>query len=218
MPKTPRADSVFINCPFDPQYWPLLEVIVFTVLACGFRPRSALEAAGSGDVRLEKILRLIDESRLGIHDISRVELDRDNGLPGFNMPFELGIFVGAKAFGSADQKRKACIVFDTERYRYQKFLSDIAGQDIRAHGRKVERVIQQVRDFLATHCPPDVVLPGGRALVERYQRFRRGLRRSCADLHLDPQSLTFRDLTVLIVGWTDKYPLPHHSHAPTLTV
>src|SRR5215213_2738037 len=132
MPKTPRADSVFINCPFDPQYWPLLEVIVFTVLACGFRPRSALEAAGSGDVRLEKILRLIDESRLGIHDISRVELDRDNGLPGFNMPFELGLDIGCRRFsGRRDKKR--ILILDRERFRYQQYLSDISGQDIRAH-------------------------------------------------------------------------------------
>jgi len=35
--------SVFINCPFDNQYWPLFEALVFTVIACEFEPRCALE-------------------------------------------------------------------------------------------------------------------------------------------------------------------------------
>lgn len=209
--------SVFLNCPFDSAYRPLFEAVTFAVYDCGFFPRCALETEDSSQVRIDKISGIIRQCRLAVHDISRTQLDSGNRLPRFNMPFELGIFFGAETFGTGEQKRKACIVFDTERYRYQKFLSDIAGQDIRAHGRKVERVIHLVRDFLAAQCPPSIILPGGHAIVDRYRAFRAGLRRSCAGLHLDPQSLTFRDLTVLIVGWTYKYPLPHHSHAPTLT-
>lgn len=209
--------SVFLNVPFDSAYRPLFEAVTFAVYACGFLPRCALETEDSSQVRIEKITGMVRQCRLAVHDISRTQLDRDSRLPRFNMPFELGMFFGAKAFGSGDQRRKACIVFDTERYRYQKFLSDIAGQDIRAHGRSVERVIQQVRDFLATQCPPHVVLPGGRALMARYEEFRRELRLSCARLHLDPRSLTFRDLTVFIVGWMDVSPLPHHAHSTALT-
>lgn len=29
-------NSVFINCPFDPEYWPLFEAIVFAAYDCGF--------------------------------------------------------------------------------------------------------------------------------------------------------------------------------------
>jgi hypothetical protein len=46
--------SVFINCPFDRAYKPLLDAIVFAVFDCGFRPRCALEIEDGGQVRMEK--------------------------------------------------------------------------------------------------------------------------------------------------------------------
>jgi len=48
------------------------------------------------------------------------------------MPLELGIFLGAKRFGGPKQKRKNCLILDREKYRYQQYCSDIAGQDIKA--------------------------------------------------------------------------------------
>lgn len=122
--------NVFINCPFDAANRPLFEPVTFAVYDCGFYPRSALEVEDSTQVRIEKIQTIIRESRLAVHDISRTELDRITCLPRFNMPLELGIFLGAKAFGSREQKRKAAIVLDTQPFRYQKYISDIAGQDI----------------------------------------------------------------------------------------
>ena len=41
---------------------------------------------------------LISASPRSIHDLSRVELG-ENELPRFNMPFELGMALGAKRFG-----------------------------------------------------------------------------------------------------------------------
>lgn len=204
-------NSVFINCPFDADYRPLLEAVVFAVYDCGFVPRCALEFDDSSQVRIQKITSLIGECRLAIHDISRTELDDEFALPRFNMPFEFGIFVGAKAFGVRDQRRKACVVLDVERYRFQKFISDIGGQDIREHHRSVGALIQQVRDFLSCHHPSTVILPGGRALVERYTDFARQMTESCARFRFDRDTLTFRDLTVLVVGWIVTHPLPHHA-------
>jgi hypothetical protein len=111
--------NVFINCPFDRKYRALLRAILFAVHDCGFRARSALEVEDSGEVRVQKILRIISESPFGIHDISRVEPDRSTNLPRFNMPLELGLFLGAKAFGVADQQAKRCIVLDEQPYRYR---------------------------------------------------------------------------------------------------
>lgn len=199
--------SVFINCPFDSAYRPLFEAVVFAVYDCGFYPRSALEVDDSSEVRIGKIIRIIKECRLAIHDISRTQLDRGTRLPRFNMPLELGIFIGAKAFGSKEQRRKAAIVMDTDRYRYQQYISDIAGQDIRAHGGTSAELIDQVRNFLITHCGEGVSLPGGGKIVERYTRFRRGLPAICAELHLPREKLTFRDLTTLVVGWLNNNPL-----------
>ncbi|MEO1034443.1 MAG: hypothetical protein AAFX44_02670 [Pseudomonadota bacterium] len=60
-------------------------------------------------------------------------MDNENGLPRFNMPLELGVFVGAKRFGDSAQKNKKTLILDREPYRYQEFISDIAGQDIKSH-------------------------------------------------------------------------------------
>ncbi len=131
--------NVFINCPFDSAYRPLFEAISFATSDCGYHPRCSLEVDDSSQVRIEKITGIIGESRLAVHDISRTQLDSSTRLPRFNMPLELGIFLGAKSFGSGDHKRKVAIILDTDRYRYQKFISDIAGQDIRAHGGRTTK-------------------------------------------------------------------------------
>jgi hypothetical protein len=96
--------DVFINCPFDAKYRPLLRGLLFAVHDCGFRARSALEVEDSGEVRVQKIVRIIAESPFGIHDISRVEADPRTNLPRFNMPLELGLFLGAKAFGDSGNR------------------------------------------------------------------------------------------------------------------
>ena len=74
--------------------------------------------------------------------------DKNSGLPRFNMPLELGIFLGAKKFGIEEQKRKKCLILDTKPYRYQQFISDIAGQDIQAHNDAPELTVKVVRDWL----------------------------------------------------------------------
>ena len=51
--------DVFINCPFDDAYRPIFLAIVFAAFRCGLRPRSALENANSGQVRIDKIIALI---------------------------------------------------------------------------------------------------------------------------------------------------------------
>jgi hypothetical protein len=145
------ARQVFLNCPFDDDYRPIYEAIIFAVLHCGFVIRCAREREDSGETRISKIVEIIRASQFGIHDISRVELDKPNGLPRFNMPLELGLFLGAKTFSSeTKQKLKRCLILDTEPYRYQKFISDIAGQDIRPHYGKPENALILTRNWLAT--------------------------------------------------------------------
>lgn len=199
--------SVFINCPFDPAYRPLFEAVAFAIYDCGFLPRCALEATDGTQVRIEKITAIIGECRLAVHDISRTEPDRTTGLPRFNMPLELGIFLGAKRFGGRVQRGKAAVILDVQRYRYQRYISDIAGQDIRAHGRRPAEAIRHVRDFLCTYCPPGELLPGGDHVADRYRRFRADLDAACRALHLRPSRLTFRDLGNLIVTWMRVNPL-----------
>ena len=60
--------------------------------------RCALEGDDGSVVRLDKIFAIMAECRFGIHDLSRTTLDSANRLPRFNMPLELGVFLGGQAF------------------------------------------------------------------------------------------------------------------------
>lgn len=192
--------SVFINCPFDTEYGALLDAIVFAVHDCGFIARCALELRDTSEVRLNRIFGLIRACRFGIHDISRTELDADNNLPRFNIPLELGLFLGAKAFGGAKHSSKACLVLDTEQYRYQKFCSDIAGQDPSAHGGDPARAIRVVRDWLRPYSRAR--LPGAQRIVQRYSEFRAQLPSMLANAGLDSE-IIFADYSALVTEWLE---------------
>jgi hypothetical protein len=206
MPRVPRnseADeyeiSVFINCPFDSAYTRLFNSVVFTTIYCGFRARCSLEIDDGSQIRIEKILKIIEECRFGIHDLSRTQLDKSHKLPRFNMPLELGMFLGAKRYGIGIQKRKQCLILDRDSYRYQKFISDIAGQDIQSHASKSERAIAITRDWLRS-CSARP-MPGGIAIHREYRRFVLRLPAICRDLHLKPSEMTFNDYTNIVAEW-----------------
>jgi hypothetical protein len=199
--------DVFLNCPFDSNYRPLLRGLLFAVHDCGFRARSALELEDSGEVRVQKIVRIIGESPYGIHDISRVEADPKTGLPRFNMPLELGLFLGAKAYGDSGNQGKRCMVLDREPFRYQRFCSDISGQDIRAHAGKITLAIELVRNWLSTTEPAQgMVIPSGSVIASRYKAFRNAQPAGCDRLQLNPRRLTFGDDVTLVVGWLQENP------------
>lgn len=150
---------------------------------------------------MEKIAALILGCKFGLHDISRTEPDRVTGLPRFNMPLELGLFLGARRFGSGRQRVKNCLVLDLERYRYQKFISDIAGQDISAHGGNPLLAIRAVRDWLSDAAGKNAKLPGGVTIATRYQAFLEVLPATCAQLGLAVGELTFNDYRVQVEEW-----------------
>ena len=150
----PYDRQVFLNCPFDDDYYPLLRAAVFTIQACGFTARIALENTGSESVRLDRLVRMIGQCGLGIHDLSRVRLTSPSDLPRFNMPFECGVFYGARRFGAQAQRRKRFLLLDQEPFQYQRTMSDVAGLDPRAHGNDPEKLIACIRDFLAEGLDP----------------------------------------------------------------
>jgi hypothetical protein len=198
---------VFINCPFDGAYQPLTECIVFTVIACGFSPVSALQEQDSGTIRLDKIKRLIGSSRLGIHDISRTEVDGIYHLPRFNMPFELGMDIAACHYGESFLRTKRIIILDAERYRYQKFISDIAGQDIVAHDNSVAETIGKIRPWLNAWTELEKApLIGSKILIEIHQDFQNELLEFCERRGLDAHHLDFIDLTCVMQSWTKTNP------------
>ena len=207
------GDSVFLNCPFDDAYAPIFRALIFAAHDCGFLARYEQEAEDSGAVKITKIRKIIRACQHGIHDISRVELDRMSGMPRFNMPFELGLFFGAQEYGSGRQRQKRSLVLDADAHRYKTSCSDIAGQDVRAHENDPGRAIRATRDWLNTFRNPpraggpavsSSLLPGAKAVSDRYARFQRELPTLCDRLRLDPDELQFVEIRTLIEEWVDQ--------------
>jgi hypothetical protein len=200
VPSNLKSNHVFINCPFDSAYRPIFNAIVFAVYDLGFVARCALEEDDAADFRLSKIERIVEECKFGIHDLSAVALDATTNLPRFNMPLELGLFLGCKRFGPKAQSKKRCLILDADLYRYRTFISDISGQDLRSHSGEAESAIREVRDWLRA-ASRRRTLPGGGQIIEHYQRFQNDLPRICTELTLEPDRLTFLDFSDATVQW-----------------
>ena len=176
--------------------------MVFTIIACGYTPRCALDTQDGAEVRLSKIAALIGECDWAIHDLSRVQTRRGE-LPRFNMPMELGLHLGAKLFGDARQKAKRALILDADRHRYDRMLSDISGQDIEAHAENVDRMIACVRNWLSDGRPHHArPLRGAQVLQREYGRFKTDVVALLKAHRLDPLSrLTHRDYVFAVRQW-----------------
>jgi hypothetical protein len=192
--------DVFINCPFSDDYLQHFRAIVFCVTRSGFNVRCALEADDGTENRFDKICKIIAGCRLAVHDISKTELDQKSKLPRFNMPLELGLFLAAKKFGNSLQRKKRCIILDRKPYRYQKFISDISGQDIHSHDGKISKLIEEIASWLR-HELPRYHVPGGVAIAVEFRAFCRALPRICDVSGLKPEELTFKDYQKMAENW-----------------
>jgi ribosomal protein S16 len=167
-------DNVFINCPFDRRYKPILNAIVFAIHDAGFVARCGLEVIDSGPTRLATIISIISECTYGIHDISRTETGGKSKLPRFNMPFECGLFWGCLSYGEKRHTKKRILVLDSEEYRYRKSISDISGQDIKAHNNDPRIAMDKVRSWLNAGSKRTTI-PGGKAIWDHYVLFQKEL-------------------------------------------
>jgi len=118
----PFDASVFINCPFDEEYAPLLEAAIFCVVYLGFVPRLASERLESGENRLDKIIEMIRGSRYSIHDLSRCKSAKAGDAFRMNMPFEFGIDVGLRRSGDKRLSLKKFLIFERDQYDLKKAL------------------------------------------------------------------------------------------------
>lgn len=141
------AKNVFINCPFDKGYVPLLRPLVFTILYFDYIPRIATESFDSGEIRINKILKLIKESKYSIHDLSRIQSSKAKEISRFNMPLELGFDIGCRKYKGNEWSRKKCLILESRQFRYQKAISDLSGSDIRKHNNNPENLVRQVRNW-----------------------------------------------------------------------
>lgn len=174
----------------------------------GFLPKCAKDKSNAGQTRIDKIYELIDQSKYSVHDISRTEPDAVNNLPRFNMPLELGLDLGCKRFGQPHHKEKVILVLDTEQYRFQKYVSDIAGQDIDAHGNDAASVIEVVRNWLRRELNYRLfVTPSGAKIYQRYQDFEAALPTICTAMSWDINNLPFMDFSAAAAQWVHDNPI-----------
>jgi hypothetical protein len=188
---------VFINCPFDDGFKELLYAIVFTVYHCGFIPRSSLEEDNALNNRLAKIEQIIENCKYGIHDLSRTE-SNTSSLPRFNMPFELGLFFGAKRFGDQEQNSKVALVLERQKYLYQQFISDLNGIDMYAHNNDPKKAIKIVRDWLK-NSSGESTIAGHVIIIKKYVDFVENIfPQAINNLGLEMNGLTFNDYCLII--------------------
>jgi hypothetical protein len=177
------------------------------VIDCGFIPRSALEQTDSGQIRLIKIREIIRASKYAIHDISRIEVTSTNPLPRFNMPFEFGLDLGCRFFGPKQLTYKQCLVLETQPYRYQAVLSDIAGQDIRAHNNSPDTAISIVRNWHRVASGRRTV-PGPSHIKAHFRDFTAALPAVADRIGLDRHDLQFVEYVSLTEEWLKTVPAP----------
>jgi hypothetical protein len=170
LPDIPFEHCVFINCPLDKDYEPILQAMLFCIVYLGFSPRLSTERSDSGEGRLEKIRELIESSKYSIHDLSRCQATKKGEHFRLNMPFELGIDYGCRQYFGKGREKKKLLVLEEKRYRYQAALSDLSGCDIEAHGGNFQKAVRKVRNWLVSEA--GVAADGANRILGAYADFQ----------------------------------------------
>jgi hypothetical protein len=135
-----RTQSVFLNIPYDDQFEELYLAYIVGLTQLGLHINATLAVPNQG--RLDRIVGLIEESDVSIHDLSRIELS--SGIPRFNMPLELGL---ALYRSHTTKGRHRVFVFEKKAYRMLRSMSDINGIDPQIHNGRPKGVMVGLRNI-----------------------------------------------------------------------
>ena len=89
---------------------------------------------------------------------------------------------------------------DREQYRYQTFISDIAGQDIKCHNNDHGEVIANVSTFLR-NTSERKTLPGGAAIIGHYDEFLLDLPGILEAAQLEEAEMGFNEFSTFASEW-----------------
>jgi hypothetical protein len=198
------SKKVFINCPFDNHFFPLLKSLLFTLIYLDFEPQIS-ETADCGQVRINRIKKLMKNSQYSIHDLSRMDALKKGELPRFNMPFECGMDFGFKLSGKKVMNKKKFLILEKKKYRYQKVISDISGNDIRSHKNNPENLIRATRDWFAIN---NTKADYAKEIWLAYNEFIFDYEGIIASKGCNPNdifSLTFKDVIINMRTWIKNY-------------
>lgn len=193
--------NVFINCPFDNEYFILLKPLLFTIVYVDLKPQIC-ETSDSGENRLQKINNLMSISKFSIHDLSRVEKIKGKRYPRFNMPFECGIDFGLKMSLFPEKK---FLILEKEQYRYKEIISDISGNDIGSHKEDPEQLIKVIRDWFRKL---NIKVPGYKSIWYSYNEFNEDFISILKNNDNNPNNiheLPFVEIIEIITSWVSTW-------------
>ena len=169
MSRHTRIQSVFLNIPYDDQFEELYLAYIVGLTQLGLKINATLAVPNQG--RLDRIIKLIEESDVSIHDLSRIELS--DGIPRFNMPLELGL---ALYRSHTTNGRHRVFVFEKKAYQMLQSTSDISGIDPQIHRGRPTGVMVGLRNVFhqprRTTTVPEM-LASYRAVKRRLPELRR---------------------------------------------
>jgi hypothetical protein len=161
-----QPNAVFLNIPYDNRFRRQYLAYIVGLTQLGLEPRTTLGIPG-GERRLDRILALIQSCRYSVHDLSRIEIDRNPPpTPRFNMPCELGMTI---TWQKLNPTRHTWFVFESRHRRLQKSLSDLDGTDPNIHGATVEGVMRELCNAFVRRG----FQPGVPQMMQTYRRIAR---------------------------------------------
>ncbi|MBE9462047.1 hypothetical protein ACFP1I_12485 [Dyadobacter subterraneus] len=98
------------------------------------------------------------------------------------------------------------MILDSEQYRYQIFISDLAGTDIASHGNSVETLIEKIRSFLVVNSRRKSIASGA-FIHGRFRRFLAELPNLCAVNNWDRGNLSFIEYGIYVTEWFKTNPI-----------
>lgn len=159
MPDEDFEHRVFVNCPYSADYRDMQRALIFTLMRLGFSPVLAAQVSDSGQHRMDKIRQQIRDCRHSVHDLSLVISSKKGEHARMNMPYELGLDLGARWYGGSPLDTKVLLVLERKRGSVKKALTDHAGFDLRTHEGRIDLLFQEVRAHFYAHltAQPDGV-------------------------------------------------------------
>lgn len=192
--------EVFLNIPYDQKFERLFLAYICGISAFGLVPRATLEITTSAR-RLDRIFDLIRACRYSVHDLSWVKLDRvAPRTPRFNMPFELGLAIAYERMSAAGDHE--WFVFESDKFRLAKSLSDVNGTDPWIHQGTIAGVFRELRSMFNR--------PGGQPSIQEMWSIYRTVRRQLPLIlyQAGTQSLytarVFKDISVVASRTADR--------------
>jgi|SRR5437588_5070458 len=195
-----ERQAVFLNIPYDEAFTSIYLAYMVAVSSLGFVPRATVGIHGT--TRLQRIAELIKTCEFSIHDLSRVQIDRNPpATPRFNIPFELGLAVA----WSWSHPTHRWVVFESKERRIQKSLNDLNGTDVFIHGGAIEGVMREMCNAFEG--------PVKQPTVPEMMRIYRKLRTTLPEIQRNTGSRSlftrrsFDDLSLATAGLVTKHVL-----------